>query len=424
METKTRFIHTGPGAEAGISGLSKATDRRRLKKVVIDLIRDSDRLSEHDIAHWRYACQCAINIDNPNRQLLYDIYNDVDLDLHLSGGIGQINGFVKARSFKLTDEKGEEDAEAAKYFNRTWFKDLLDYILESVYWGHSLIELGNIITGDDGRLSFDGVRLMPRKHVIPEYHRIVKTQGDDWRNGIDYHDTRYSAYLIEAGRPDNLGLYKKAAMQTIPKKYALAFWDTFAEMFGIPIRIAKTSSRDPKDKAQLESMMDKMSFKAWGVFDDLTDIELVESSKGDAFNVYDQRVERANSELSKLILQQTMTIDDGSSYSQSNTHFKVFRNLIEAYCDMIRDIANNQLLPRMVMFGFPLKGLEFNWNDPVDYTPEQQIAFETMVLNNFETDGAYFEDKYGIKVGGRLQQQLSLPALPDKNAKPEGGFFD
>ena len=231
-------------------------------------------------------------------------------------------------------------------------------------------------------------------------------------------------FLIEAGKPDSLGLFRKAAMQTIPKKYALAFWDTFAEMFGIPIRIAKTSSRDPKDKVQLENMMDKMSFKAWGVFDDLTDIELVESSKGDAFNVYDQRVERANSELSKLILQQTMTIDDGSSYSQSNTHYKVFQNLIEAHCDMIRDIINNQLLPKMVAFGFPVKGLEFDWDDPIDYTPEQQVAFETMILNNFEVDGSYFEDKYGIKVGERLNQGISLPALQSKNIKPGDGFFD
>lgn len=408
----------------GDYNLTKAADRKRLKKVVVDLVRDSDRLAEHDIANWRYACQRAIDIDYPNRQLLYDIYNDVDLDLHLSGGIGQVNGFVKARSFKLTDDKGDTDPEAAKYFNRTWFKDLLDYILESVYWGHSLIELGNIIRDENGNLTFDRVNLIPRKHVVPEYHRITKIAGDDWRNGIDYHEKPYSMFLIEAGKPDSLGLFRKAAMQTIPKKYALAFWDTFAEMFGIPIRIAKTSSRDPKDKAQLENMMDRMSFKAWGVFDDLTDIELVESSKGDAFNVYDQRVERANSELSKLILQQTMTIDDGSSYSQSNTHYKVFQNLIEAHCDMIRDIINNQLLPKMVAFGFPVNGLEFNWDDPVDYTPEQQVAFETMILNNFEVDGSYFEDKYGIKVGERLNQGLSLPALKEKNIKPGDGFFD
>lgn len=87
----------------------------------------------------------------------------------------------------------------------------------------------------------------------------------------------------------------------------------------------------------------------------------------------------------------------------------------------------------MVKMGFPLKGLHFDWNEPVDYTPEQQKAFEEMILNNYEVDGSYFEDKYGIPVGERRQITpfLAEPSKgstkedtdPDqKNASP--GFFD
>lgn len=410
----------------GDFNLAKEPDRRRLKKVVIDLMRETDRLVEHDISHWRYACQRAIDIEYPNRCTLLDIYADVDLDLHLSGAIGQVNGFVKCRSFKLTTEKGDADTEAVKLLNAEWFKDLLDYALEAIYWGHSLIELGDVITDANGKPAFSGVKLIPRKHVVPEYGRITKIAGDDWRNGVPYRDAPYADWLIEVGRPDNLGLYKKAAMQTIPKKYALAFWDTFAEMFGIPIRIAKTSSRDEKERGKLGNMMDQMGAKAWGVFGDDTEIDLVESSKGDAFNVYDRRVDRANTELSKLVLQQTMTIEDGSSRSQSETHLKVFKNLIESYCDTIRDMVNNQLLPRMVKHGFPVKGLEFNWDDPVDYTPEQQLAFERLAVENYEVPGSYFEDKYGIPAGER-KSVPSGPAKPatepakQQNASP---FFD
>ena len=84
----------------GTFDLARQEDRRRLKKVVIDLQRETDRLIQHDIRHWRYACQLAQNVDYPNRQALYDIYADVDLDNHLSGTVGQINDYVKARSFK------------------------------------------------------------------------------------------------------------------------------------------------------------------------------------------------------------------------------------------------------------------------------------------------------------------------------------
>lgn len=67
----------------------------------------------------------------------------------------------------------------------------------------------------------------------------------------------------------------------------------------------------------------------------------------------------------------------------------------------------------------------------VDYTPEQQLAFETMVVNNYEVPGSYFEEKYGIPAGERRNQGIALPepakpAENSKNAKADTteSFFD
>ena len=191
----------------------------------------------------------------------------------------------------------------------------------------------------------------------------------------------------------------------------------------------------------MERMMADMGTEGWGIFQQGTEIEVVESSKGDAFNVYDRRIDRANSELSKLIIGQTMTIEDGSSLSQSQTHLQVFQNLIEADCDNIRDMVNNQLMPRMIRHGFPLKGFSFDWDYSIDYTPEQQKAYEEMLLNNYDIDPAYFEEKYGIALTPRSQQQdteqttshvpgssaarHSQPALTEPAPKPQDTpFFD
>lgn len=88
---------------------------------------------------------------------------------------------------------------------------------------------------------------------------------------------------------------------------------------------------------------------------------------------------------------------------------------------MVRDVVNNQLLPKMVRHGFPVKDLTFNWDDPVDYTPEQQVAIEQMVLNNYEVDGSYFQDKYGIPAGERRNN--GLPGLAGSKKTPDR-FFD
>ncbi len=402
--------------------LSKKDGRRRFRKIVIDLQRQTDYLTQRDLKAWRQAHQLALSVENPNRQRLYDIYRDVDLDLHLSGCIGQLQGFIMGKSFKLTDGNGDPDEEALKYLETAWFKQFIRYVMEARYWGHSLIELGDVITREDGTLSIDGVTLIPRKHVIPEYGRVTVIAGGTWQDGIPYREEPWSDWLVEVGAPDDLGLYLKAAIQTIPKKYALAFWDSFAEMFGLPIRVAKTSSRDQKDIDGLGKMMENMGSKAWAVLPSDSEIELKESSRGDAYNVYDKRVDRANSELSKLVLHVTMTIEDGSSLSQSQTHLKVLDNLIYEIADLVRDTVNDQLLPKLVKLGFPLKGLRFDWDEPLDYTPEQQKAYEEMILNNFEVDGSYFADKYGMPVGERRNiSPLTEPATQENARK---GFFD
>lgn len=390
-----------PGASAaGLTSLASPADHRRLKRVIVDIARQTDALIAHDIGDWRTAWQMAINVDSPNRQRLYDIYADVAIDLHLSGCIQQREGFVLSRSFKLVDAKGKENEEALDIFDAEWFKQLMQLTMASKWWGHSLIELGPRITMPDGKPAYDGVCLIPRKHVIPEYHRVITNLGQDWHEGIDYREEPFAEWLIEAGKPDDLGLYLKAATQTIPKKHAMRFWDTFAEIFGMPMRVAKSASQDKKELDRLEQMLRDAGAAQYILAPDGAEIQIVESTRGDAFNVYDKRIDRANSELSKLIIGQTMTIEDGSSLSQSETHLKVFQNLVEADRDFIRDVVNNQLLPRMERHGFPVKGLRFDWDDSIDYTPEQQHAYESLILNNYEVDPSYFAEKYNMPVKG------------------------
>lgn len=269
---------------------------------------------------------------------------------------------------------------------------------------------------------FNSVTLVDRKYVIPEHHRVITDLGQDWTTGIDYHEPEWFGNLIEVGRPDDLGLYLKASLHCIPKKNVLAAWDVFSEIFGMPLRIATTSSRDQKEVDRISDMMARMGQAGYVVVPTGTEIQIVESSKSDAFNVYDKRVDRANSEISKLIIGQTMTIEDGSSLSQSQTHLKVFENLVESDAKLLANTINNQLFPRMISHGFPLQGYHFAWDDSPSYTPEQQMEYEKMISDRYVVDGKYFADKYNMPVGERIQQPSlfgSEPADTKKDTKED-----
>lgn len=387
-------------------------DKTKANRMLVDLQVRTELLTKKDIGTWRMAWQQAIDVQNPNRVRLYDVYTDVDIDMHLTGCIGQRKGMVKKRSFKLVDNQGNEDKEITALFESDWFIDFMNYVLDSRYYGHSLIQFGSPISVM-GKMRFENVELVPRRHVIPEYGVIVRHPNDVHQCGIDYRNGELSDWCIEAGRPHDLGLLLKCAPSALSKKNMLAFWDGFGEIFGMPIRIAKTTSRDEKERSKIEAMLAKMGAAFYGLFSEGTEIEIKESSRGDAYNVYDKRIDRANSELSKGILNQTMTIDSGSSLSQSQVHLEVFENVVDADAYFLRNIINDRLLPLMEKHGFPVSNHSFQWDDAMEYTPQEQINIEQMIINGgYDIDPKYFVDKYNIPIlGKRNPLETGLKAM-------------
>lgn len=106
---KPNVLHT----KYGDYNLAKSSGRRNVQKIVAQLQRTTEALTRSDMKDWRNAWQMAISVESPNRQRLYDIYRDADVDAHLSGCVEQRKGFVMARSFKIVDKNGnvKDDAQ-------------------------------------------------------------------------------------------------------------------------------------------------------------------------------------------------------------------------------------------------------------------------------------------------------------------------
>ncbi len=373
------------------------------QKMAIELFQQTERLTQKDVANWRMAWQRAIDVENPKRLMLYNVYTDVEIDPHLTGCIAQRKGFATKRAFRLVDKDGKENLDTTALFEQEWFDEFLSLVLDSRFYGHSLIQFGSPIVVD-GIMRFSSIELVPRRHVVPEYGSIIRDQNDDARNGLSYREGKLAEWVIEAGKPRDLGLFLKCATNALSKKNMLAFWDGFGEIFGMPIRIAKTTSQNKSDIDRVENMLRSMGAAFWGVFQEGTEIDIKESSRGDAYNVYDRRIDRANSEISKCILNQTMTIDSGSSLSQSEVHLEVLENVISADEKFLCNMVNNRLIPFMARHGFPVEGYRFVWDDTPTYTPEQIRQTEQMLLNGgYDIDPQYFIDKYSIPIIGKSE---------------------
>lgn len=292
--------------------MNKPIEKKKLRSLLVEIRASAEQLTKKDISFWRQAWQMALNPDNPQRFRLYDIYRDAMVDNHLTGCISQRKNFVKRKTFKIADKSGKEKPELTEMFESPWFKDFVDFALDSLFYGHSLVQF-NDLTVSGGHPAFGSCVLVPRRNVIPEYGVVVREVGDDPHRGISYRNGVFASSCVEIGKPDNLGLLLDLTPQCISKKNMLAYWDMFGEIFGMPIRIGKTASRDQKEIDKTEHFLKELGAAGWALFPEGTELEIKETTRGDAFNVYDRRIDRCNSEISKAVLGQTMTIDNGSS---------------------------------------------------------------------------------------------------------------
>lgn len=376
----------------------------RIGAIVKEIKPTQDYICKRDHSQWRLAHQAAISLSRPCRKPLYDIYEfTTDIDALSTGIIERTVLEIMQKKFRLVDAGGKENEKLTNMFEATWFKDFMRYGVGSRYWGHSLVELGNIITLD-GVMAFDGVTLVPRRHVIPELGVVVRNVSDDYKSGIPYTD---NVWEVESGRKNDLGIFLKTTPHVISKKHCQIFWDDLGERFGIPIIYATTTTQNSLDIDRLEGALSGGGANQWGILPTGTTLQIVETAKGDVFQVFDKRIERANKEISIALAGQTMVFEDGSSRAQGEVHERGFEKIVWQMADELKDTVNNRLLPRMAILGFPVGGYRFDWNDSYDYSPEEMYKVEQMLITGgFEIDTKYFIDKYGIPIIGRNTQQL------------------
>ena len=383
--------------------------QREVERIVDRITRQQLTRTRQDIEKWRSAMSRAEGtLGHEHRIELIRTYNDSVLDSHLSSIIQTRILKVLGHESHLVDKSGNA-SEMSGIFNTEWFLDFVKLSMESIFWGHSLIQLGSII--DDKP---ETVELVPREYVIPERHGVMK-QLRNTGTLIDYTSNPQSKWLVEVGNRNDLGLLAKATPHAIWKKNAIGSWAEFAEVFGQPTRIGKTSSSNAENRKNLESMLENMGSSAWGVFDTDDELMFIESTKTDAHAVYEQMIATNNSEMSKLILGQTMTSDNGSSRSQSEVHERILNDYFKHDLVFITNVVNNKLIPLLKSHGVQLDGLIFKYDTTEKLDLKSQFEIDKELLKTYEIDPEYFVEKYGTPVVEKL--------LPTKQ-EMENVFFE
>ena len=309
-----------------------------------------------DLDSWRRALRQADSVDRPRRRELMDLYADVMLDALLTSQIEQRIGRTLSLEFSLKDASGKVDEEATRTLSSAvWFPLLVRYMLESVFYGHSLVELSTSET--DGI----GVTLIPRQNVVPEQGLLLYDSTAD--EGAYYRELReYGTYVVEFGAPGNYGLLNKAVPHALFKKFAHSCWSELCEIYGIPPRYIKTNTQDPAMLDRAEDMLRDMGSAAYFIIDTTEEFQFAQgvSTNGD---VYNNLISLCNSEMSLLISGAQIGQDTkNGNRSKEEVGVKQLEKYVNSDKRQVEDWMNSIVLPALFRIGFLPVGLRFSFN--------------------------------------------------------------
>ncbi len=370
------------------------TDTRGSDKLEIDYFHLYESLYRKEVADWQKSRIARYDPFNPITYLIQQLYKDAMLDNHLQGGVESRILRIVNKEFILKDKDGHRDNVRSLYVQKRWFRKLVRKAMESKFYGYSMVFINNYTLGN-----IKGFTNVNRENIIPEKGLLLKDACNPTGTAIDY--TLFPNHLIYIQLSDNaVGILERVAPMTIYKRHSWASWDEFEQIFGVPIRIARTMINTKKHKDELQSWLEVMGTASYGIFDKQTEIEIKENQKSDSFNVFDKKIERINKEISKGVVGQTMTMEDGSSQSQAEVHLEIYNDYTDADIMDVQDWVSDDFLPVMRNLGYDIpEGHYFELVEKTNIKPKDKIKIDGELLRaGVNLTDKYLESTYDVEI--------------------------
>lgn len=386
--------------------------------IVAKIVSEFKDRTRAEIRKWRQALELAGDINTPRLYLIQDLYDNLKDDGHFISQIELRKAATLCSPFSIIDRStGEVNEEKTKLFKTEWFYNFMEDVLESPYYGYTLLELSDPVT-----MQFS---LVPRRNLVPLFSMVLPEVNAT--TGISYA-TGYENRLIHVGKPSDIGLMANICGQLIWKRNAQQSWADFSEKYGQPLLTATTNKTSQGDIDKIETMLSALGEAAQAVLPEGTTIDIKPFAGSDAYQVYDKQIERINTEIGKPITGGTMISDNGASRSQSEVHERNLDEKIAAADQRIVTFTvNGQLLRIMQAVGWDVNPEtdEFIFDTSVKLALKDYFEIVTRLLDKgYPIPTKWISKTFNIPITGDpvAPVQTTLPTGSKSEGKP-GGFL-
>lgn len=385
------------------------------------------------VKDWRESVAEAERAYYPYRVRMQTIFIDTELNGHVMACRERRKDLTLLRKFEFytgnDDDTAVVNMELTQWFaKQTWFDDFISYCLDAVFFGYSLISLGDIVSDN-----FKEVSVIRRWNISPDRHQVSNFVYNP--GGIDWRNEPYNDWHIYVKTPNSIGtspcgygLFYYVALYEIFLRNLLGYNGDFVELYSQPYRVGKTTKTTETERAQLEQAIQNMGSAGWAIIDPTDEIAFLETALGGTgWQGYDNLEKRCMDTITKLILGHPDAIqsvpgklgnDSALSPAQVAMNDKATRD-----AKMIQPIVIEELIPRMQKLGFDIpEGTKFRYKNDMEKkeikdgenTSNAVVATiaKDMKTAGLQMDAAYFEERTGIKT--------TLAPVVEATPPPEG----
>ena len=236
-------------------------------------------------------------------------------------------------------------------------------------------------------------------------------------NGVALAPYKFIVHLprIRSGLPIRGGLARLAAVGYMCKAWTWKDWMGFADIFGMPMRVGRYGAGASKeDISTLMSAVANLGSDAAAVIPDSMRIDFTQAANvAGAGDFFKGLAEWWDKQVSKAVVGQTMSTDDGSSQAQATIHNEVRIDLLQADAKAESNTLNRYFVRPWCDLNFapgrPYPRLIIDVPQPED-TKLLITALEKLVPLGLKVEQSVIRDKLNIPSPAEGAELLGIPA--------------
>lgn len=356
----------------------------------------------------------------PYRYKMQQLFLNTTDNLHIKSCMERRKDLTLLRDWYF-GEKDKPNDEVTELMNKKWFTQFLNYALDGLFYGYSLVYLGDLVNGQ-----FPKISVVKRWNISPDRYEVGSFPY--MPHGINFIEQEgikdwyvYVETPNEIGTsPCGYGILYDVSVAEIFLRNLLGFNGTFVELFAQPFRHGKTIKTNEAERAEFEQAIINMGSSGYAVTDPTDEIAFIETALGGTgYKAYDNLEMRLQKLISKMILGHADAMDSvpgklGAGNGADNPVFQAMQDKQTKDGAFIESIVNDILLPKLRVLGFPIPDdcvlcfkndaeIMENANTVTDLAVKVKQA-------GLQMDADYYFEQTGIKV--------SVPAAPAPVFKP------